>query len=191
MQLDNLEGNGGLFGAAKVPSAARHNAPKRLTRVITSRGIECAFFAPQLAPPPPRRRGAKRLGIMYERRCQEELSDTFGDRYVPSPFLRYSLCGSAAHFYSCIPDGLLFDWCLRQVVIVEMKLRYSSHTDLQIMSVYHPVIERLFPAFTTRALVLCKYFDPATTSYYNVELTESVAEFERGTLSYGLARRVV
>lgn len=165
--------------------------PSRLLRVERGGGVATACFAPELAQTPVRARGAKLLGIKYERCCQEELSDEFGSEYVASPFLRYTTLGDTARHYGCIPDGLHIDWDNRQVTIIEMKLKYTTEADWQVQSLYKPIVRRLFPSFHVRAVVLCKYTDPSVSSPFNIKPTESVVHFIKSSSGpYGLARRV-
>ena len=188
MQL-NTASAGELSSSAPVPSAI--NIPNRLLRVERGGGVMTACFAPQLPQQSVARRGAKRLGILYEQRCQADLISLFGDEYVASPFLRYVTRGGAARHFSCIPDGLHIDWDSEVVTILEMKLKYTTEADWQTQALYKPIVERLFPDFRIRALVLCKYSDPATYSPFKIRPTNSVAHFIGASqLPYGLTRRV-
>jgi hypothetical protein len=130
-----------------------------------------------------RPRGRRALGIKYERRVHRHFMALYGDRYIPSPWIIYSLKGCGGLKWAQ-PDGLLIDVERGIITICEMKYQHCQEAYWQLVGKYLPLLERIFPKrlwrFTTVEVV--KWYDcgvkfPATvTLRKRIELTR-VGEF--------------
>ena len=109
-----------------------------------------------------RRYTGRRLeGVRYERKVQEYLQDMYGDRYIPSPWLRFFAEGA---WRWCQPDGILLAPERGRLCIVEVKYQFTSDAWWQVRHLYQPLLEAMFPRelWTMEACQVVKWYDPAT-----------------------------
>jgi hypothetical protein len=105
------------------------------------------------------KKGAKYLGLKYEKRAQEHLEQTYGDRYVPGPWFKYFDKGDEELKW-CQLDGLYIDVKRGLIVLVEIKLRHTSHAWWQLEKKYLPVVKHVFGLDFKYALVeFVKWYD--------------------------------
>jgi hypothetical protein len=119
----------------------------------------------ELSQPPRLRKrrytGARLKGVQYEKKVQEHLGEFYGERYIPSPWLRFFTGGA---WRWCQPDGLLFDPVLGKLCIVEVKYQHTADAWWQVRHLYQPVLELIFPKslWKYEACEVVRWYDPAT-----------------------------
>jgi hypothetical protein len=104
----------------------------------------------------PRVRGAKKVGLSYERRVLDVLSAIYGYSFRPSPVIRYEI---GAKRRAAIPDGILRFG--DTVVVIEVKLAHTERVWEQLMERYAPLVRTLERGATVRTVEVCRYYDPA------------------------------
>ena len=125
------------------------------------------------AKPPALRRkrytGRRLEGVRYEKKVQEYLEGLYGDRYIPSPWLRF-FAGNKWRW--CQPDGILLDFLHGVITVVEVKYQHTSDAWWQVRQLYIPVLRELFPEKLWRfeACEVVKWYDPATVFPENTVL---------------------
>jgi len=123
--------------------------------------VRAAFFVTEPTFRKRKYTGRRLEGVRYERRVHEHLAQAYGDRYVPSPWLRF--LGETGWRF-CQPDGLLFDFPRGRITVVEVKYQHTADAWWQVRHLYLPVLQKLFPphlwAFDFCEVV--KWYDPAT-----------------------------
>lgn len=115
-------------------------------------------------PPALRRRrytGARLKGVQYEKKVQEHLLDFYGDRYLPSPWLRFFTGGA---WRWCQPDGILLDVSAGKLCIVEVKYQHTADAWWQVRQLYQPVLEQIFSPklWKYEACEVVRWYDPFT-----------------------------
>lgn len=122
-------------------------------------------LAAEFALPPALRKrrytGRRLEGIRYERRAQEHLADFYGDRYLPSPWLRFFTGGQ---WRWCQPDAILIDLEHGRITIVEIKYQHTPDAWWQVRQLYQPVLSAMFPPelWSFEACEVVKWYDPNT-----------------------------
>lgn len=104
---------------------------------------------------------AKRQGVKYERKVQEELQDRYGLAYLPSVWFCYG--GADGERRYCQLDGLLVLDAKRTLVIVECKLKHTSDAYWQIEHCYLPVLRKWLAAEAGWKIATCevvRWYDP-------------------------------
>ena len=136
--------------------------------------LRVAGFAKE--PPPfidnSRVRGVRRVGQVYDARTQGYLTQLFEGNYLPSPWLIFQAANQPRPYLQyCQPDGLIFDWSRRVIVIVEIKLRHTPDAFWQVTNLYRPVLEHAFHGrrWHFRQLEVVKWYDPST--YFPCDVT--------------------
>ena len=124
-----------------------------------SREVSFPFRNPRWTDESPRSivhcRGAKKVGLHYERRVLDVLSAIYGDKFLPSPVIRYDVGRQSK---AAIPDGVLRigGW----VVVIEIKLSHTERVWGQLMERYAPLVRALEPGATVRTVEICRYYNP-------------------------------
>ena len=118
------------------------------------------------SPPALRKRrytGRRLEGVRYEKKVQEHLLAFYGERYLPSPWLRFFPAGDGARWRWCQPDGLLFDFERGRITIVEVKYQHTSDAWWQVKQLYLPVLQAMFPEklWSFDFCEVVKWYDPA------------------------------
>ena len=110
-----------------------------------------------------RRTGRRRQGMLYEKKGHGHLTDLYGERYVPSPWLRFTDTISDRARW-CQPDGLLIEPERGVITLVEFKYQHTSDAWWQLRQLYEPVVGFLFPhdRWELRVCEVVKWYDPAT-----------------------------
>jgi hypothetical protein len=103
-----------------------------------------------------RARGAKRVGLLYERRVLDVLSAIYGERFRESPVIAYRTRGRR---HLAIPDGILY--LNDAVLILEVKLGHTELVWPQLMDKYRPLVSVLHPDLRVRTVEVCRSYDPA------------------------------
>ena len=123
------------------------------------------------------KRGAKRAGLAFERDCHDKLGQWY-DTYMPGPWFQFYASGRTRHAQ---PDGLIFDFSKREIILVEIKLSHCARAFRQLELLYGPLVSAIFPDWSIRRFEVCRHFDPA------VRLPSKLGEV--GILRSGFERR--
>ena len=111
-----------------------------------------------------KKRGKAREGLRYEKKVHEEFTRRYPSLYVPSLWLEYENAKDS-YLHRCQPDGLLFNFPLSRIIVIEVKLKHTAQAYYQLRNLYLPVLSLIFPP-SLWELVPCevvKWFDPSTT----------------------------
>lgn len=155
--------SGGVSPSAEVCLPPR---TKRVAGHSRPRGLRLPSSAPRnvrfggYTPHAKGRTHAQKAGLRYERKVLDVLSSVYGRDFLPSPSILYEDSGG---LHRAIPDGLLILPHLRRVIIVEVKLAHTERAWWQLFRLYSPLIVALYPGYTTRAVEICRSYDPAVT----------------------------
>lgn len=115
--------------------------------------------------------GRRLAGIQYERKVHTYLDSLYGERYIPSPWLRFFSDGK---WRWCQPDGLLLDFSRGILTVVEVKYQHTSDAWWQVRHLYMPVLKEIFPEtlWSFEACEVVKWYDPATSFPEKVVLAQ-------------------
>ena len=118
--------------------------------------------------------GRRLEGVRYEKKVQSHLEDFYGDRYIPSPWIRFFTGGA---WRWCQPDGILLDVPHGLLTIVEVKYQHTSDAWWQVRQLYEPVLRVMFPESLWRftACEVVKWYDPAIQFPEKVVLANEVS----------------
>jgi hypothetical protein len=112
---------------------------------------------------------------LYERRVHTHFISEYGNRYVPNPWLIYSVHGDARLRWAQ-PDALLIDVDTGLIVLVEMKYQHCTEAYWQMLGKYIPLLERIFPEnlwkFATVEVV--KWYDCSVRFPASITLRKSI-----------------
>lgn len=134
--------------------------PKGFREAYDVSGVQYSAVAPAFVRQSQRRRGRRAAGQSYERKVHRELSERYGDFYVPSVWWKFSAAGNLRW---CQTDGLLFRFLDRSITIIEIKLQHTPDAWWQVKHLYYPVLRKAFPE-TIWSFSFCevvKWYDPA------------------------------
>lgn len=128
-----------------------------------------------------RPRGRRAQGIRYERRVHHYLISRFGDTYIPSPWITYSLRGDNRVRWAQ-PDGLLVDLDAGVIVVIEVKYQHCQEAYWQLLTKYIPLLQIVFPTnlwkFATVEVV--KWYDCSVHFPASVILRDCVSKVRPG-----------
>lgn len=134
-------------------------------------------LAAEFCSPPALRKkrytGRRLAGIRYEKKVHEYLLSFYGDRYLPSPWLKFFAEGK---WRWCQPDGLLLDLIRGKIVIVEVKYQHTSDAWWQVQHLYLPVLQKIFPEklWGFEFCEVVKWYDPDTPFPVKTVLAQEV-----------------
>ena len=136
-----------------------------------------ASFATPPALRKKRYTGRRLEGVRYEKKVQDHLSAFYGDRYIPSPWLRFFPAGEQARWRWCQPDGILLDLLRGRITIIEVKYQHTSDAWWQVKHLYLPVLQVLFPEkwWTFDFCEVVKWYDPAVLFPEKIVLAQEVS----------------
>jgi hypothetical protein len=123
-----------------------------------------------------RRRGRRALGVKYEKQAQEYLQLHLGEKYVPSPWLRYR---NDRGWNWCQPDGLILDVAQLRVVVIEIKYSHTANAWWQVEQLYKPVLRALFKEqgqWRFDACEVVRWYDPLVAFPTNICMCADVAK---------------
>lgn len=102
---------------------------------------------------------AQKAGKRYEAAALRHLVLNYG-RAIPLPWIEYKLYGETGPRW-CQPDGLLFDFRLGHVWIIECKIRHVAAAFIKLRDLYIPLMRILLPAklWTITGLEMVPSFD--------------------------------
>ena len=154
-------------------------APLPLVATIPPEGFRPAgkVLAAEFAHPPFLRRrrytGRRAEGVRYERKVQAYLLESYQERYIDSPWLRFYAEGK---WRWCQPDGILLDVRAGTITIIEVKYQHTSDAWWQTKQLYFPVLRALFPEsiWDFHFCEVVKWYDPSTVFPERVVLAQEV-----------------
>lgn len=84
----------------------------------------------------------------------------YGSRFLPGPWFEFHTGGKLRW---CQPDGILFDWRLGTLTLVEIKLSHTPDAYYQLKELYSPVVSRVFSPklWSFRYCEIVKWYDPS------------------------------
>lgn len=122
---------------------------------------------------PRRRSPAQRAGLAYQRRIGDSLRRFAGAGAVSSPWFIYSI-GTGGRRY-CQPDFLVARPA-QPLLVVEVKLRWTTDAWWQLKSLYLPVVRLARPSEAPIGLCITRSYDPAVRIPDKVNLLFSMDE---------------
>ena len=102
----------------------------------------------------------------------------FGERYMPSQWVRFRSPDDAGKIRWCQVDGVLVDEGSKSLTIVEVKYSHTETAWWQLFRLYRPVLERLFVGYVYefRCVEVCRWFDAAVRCPQPVRLRQRVED---------------
>jgi hypothetical protein len=119
--------------------------------------------------PSSRVRGAKRAGVLFEKKVNDALT-TLHPEYLSG--LGFTFMDSGIRGI-CIPDGVLYN--SRFVIVVEVKLRHCIDAWHHLRRLYAPVVSLAFKKPVV-CVEIVKYFDPAVRFPEPTKMIRSLSE---------------
>ncbi len=90
---------------------------------------------------PNKARGAKAVGLRYERKALGFFRERFA-HFVASPWFRYTLRAVPRQVNYAQPDGIFFDPCNGIATIIEVKYSHTADAYFQLVDKYEPIVKR-------------------------------------------------
>lgn len=138
-------------GGAMVPA---HPYFKRELKGLLRASVD---WSGQYRPIPTRpSRASARAGLRYERLVLGGLAAAFPGTFISH--LPFSFQASK-HGWA-IPDGLLFDFDRKAVLLLEVKLSHSGDAWYQLNKFYLPIVKEALKCFRVVPVEICKSYDP-------------------------------
>lgn len=125
-------------------------------------GITCAWRAAEVpfAGKRSRHSGAQKAGLAYQKRIGKWiLGNLCNFDLIPSPWFAY--CDSSNKRRYCQPDFILLDEPNKTIIIVEVKITWTSSAWFQLRCLYEPVLRTVYEGWTVIPLVISRSYDPA------------------------------
>jgi hypothetical protein len=126
-----------------------------------------------------RARGAKRLGLKYEKEAQPLLAKACHEspkvvEYLPSPWFKYRCASHPTRWNYAQPDGLAIAPNEGLVFVVEIKLRHTADSYFQLLDRYIPLMEKFFGKdWKFCPVEVCRWYDPHTAYPTRISLREN------------------
>lgn len=135
--------------------------------------VSAAYFSLPPAIVKQRYTGSRLLGVKYEKKVQEHLSQLYGEAYLANPWFCFWAGGRKRW---CQPDGLLLDFIAGTITIVEVKYQHTALAWWQTTQLYLPVLRKLFPERLWRFCFceVTKWFDPAVQFPVEIVLAREI-----------------
>lgn len=165
-----------LFGAAQSGASV----PRPLTIYIPEGAINSAWQvegSPHANVPARKKSVAQRAGLAYQKKVGGHLRSCIWPRYVvDGPWFAFSDRTPGRHY--CQPDFLIMDYTkgAQEILIVEVKLRWTSDAWWQLRRLYEPVVGRANSGAAISVLCITKSFDPAVRCEEEVALIDSLED---------------
>ncbi len=114
----------------------------------------------------------QKAGLRYEQKALNYLYqfDLFLD-HLPFNFFADG-CGGKA-----IPDGVLLVPRMRELVVVEIKLRHTTEAWFQLNRFYIPIVRKAFPQLKVISCELVRSYDPGVTLPGRYELVQDINQW--------------
>lgn len=127
--------------------------------------------------------GARRTGVLYEKKAQEYIAREVGlsDRPVEVFSARWIAFASegdpAGTIRYCQPDCVLVEREARKITAIEIKLQHCYEAYKQLRKLYEPVLRFMFPEFAFAAVELVQWHEPHVVFpekyYHEAKLTNA------------------
>lgn len=107
---------------------------------------------------------AQKSGIKYERERKARLADLYGNKFIASPWFKYSFRDNRGYVIEniCQPDGILFHPNKNELIIIEIKLMHCADAFYQLFELYLPIIKFYYPSYDSYStLEIVKFYDCA------------------------------
>lgn len=126
---------------------------------------------------PTRRKGARGVGLRYERKVQLKLCSDF-DNYMPGPWFEYKTSDEPKRINYAQPDGILIDIERGVITIAEIKLRHTVEAYFQLLDKYLPIVRMFFnnseDLWSFAVCEVTKWYDCHTQFPCKPKLRESI-----------------
>ena len=126
---------------------------------------------------------AQKLGLAYERRVHDVLENIYVDKFRATPSILYR--DKKSRLRRAIPDGLLEfpDYLLA----IEIKLTHTEKAWWQLVKLYQPLLQNLYPGRRVLLVEICRSYDPAVQFPLPHKLIHSLRDvplFQIGVLEW-------
>jgi hypothetical protein len=128
---------------------------------------------------PRRPRGAKKAGMIYQRKVEAWPGWTGVGGIELSPWFCFTDGSRERHY--CQPDLLIFHKDL--LIVGEIKIRWTADAWWQLRKLYLPVLSKVFPGRILAPLCVCRSFDPAVVFPEPAVLRGSIPECDPETFN--------
>ena len=122
---------------------------------------------------PSRAKGARAVGLRYEKKVLEKYSSKF-PHFIASPWFRYTLRNLPERTNYAQPDGLFIDIATGLVTIIEIKYAHTADAYFQLVDKYIPIVSHFFKGGDWRFAVceVVHWYDGATAFPTRVRLLD-------------------
>jgi hypothetical protein len=119
--------------------------------------------------------------MKYEQKAHRYLNGRYGVEYIPSPWFTFREQADDRTRW-CQPDGILLCPTRGVLTIIEVKYQHTSDAWWQVVRLYLPVLQALFPPklWSYRMCELVKWYDPATAFPQAIRLTPDPSRLKDG-----------
>lgn len=146
------------------------NSRLRLSDYITAEGLTAS----------------QKNGLRYERAVQCFLYETFHDYYHPAPYIHFEDGGVAR---TCQPDGFLMDQRGGGIFLFEIKYQHCPEAWWQLVKLYTPLLQRLYPQHKVSCVEICRSYDPSTPFPCPITLVEDIEKWtSEPRIDFGVLR---
>jgi hypothetical protein len=138
---------------------------------------------------PNRAKGAKAVGLRYEKRVLEFLASKH-KHFVASPWFRYTLRNLPNRINYAQPDGMFIDISQGLITLVEIKYAHTADAYFQLVDKYVPIVSRFFNGGDWRIAVceVVSWYDGATAFPTQVRLLDDPLAARPGFFGVHIAR---
>jgi hypothetical protein len=128
------------------------------------------------------------MGVKYELRVHERLSEAFGLNYIPSQWFQF-FDGEKVRY--CQPDGLLLFERQSLLLIVEVKYSHTPDAFWQLEHLYVPVLRAFMgkSSWKIATVEVVKWFDPCVRFPVRPVLRESLEDIKVGEFAVHILNR--
>lgn len=168
-----MRGLGGtLVAAPPAPSAPSRSGASFIPQSVEwARPLGEMEALPHGEKPARRSSAAQRAGLAYQRKVARLVVEGFSSWDVRiGPWFLY--CDASGRRRYCQPDLLLRDGKSGTILLVEVKLRWTSDAWYQVRKLYQPVVELCHNPPLLFTLCICKSYDPAIVVPEEVALSD-------------------
>lgn len=132
-------------------------------------------YEPKFARVVVKKTGAQLAGLRYESAALRHLASQH-KMFVPKPWFMYWTSGGPMQW--CQPDGVLFEFLLGRIVVIECKIRHTDSAFRKLCDVYVPVLRTLFPKnlWSIAGVEVTRAYDCAVATSVKAPLYRSVME---------------
>lgn len=138
---------------------------------------------------PSKARGAKAVGLRYERKALHHLGERY-PHFVPSPWFRYTLRKLPQRVNYAQPDGVFFDPSAGLATIIEVKYAHTADAYFQLVDKYVPILERFLEGGDWRIAVceIVHWYDAAVAFPTKIRLLDDPLSARPGAFGVHILR---